>query len=155
MMYYGDDPEQAIQKILADKRHAASLMKPLRETLTKYAGKVYNKRFLDALRTAADYKRIYDERRADMVFIYCYSPDGYSYTQRTICRISLTDKRIDAAASAKSAVEYYTKHLQEAAKIEEYAPQAATIKKQLAELEHLQNKIRSTVPWEVRDIYHI
>lgn len=115
MRRYGESPEKAVQSTIEEYRRAAEFIKPLRDTLDKYAGKVYNKRFLEALRTAAGYDRIYDDRRADMIFIYYYSPDHYD--QRTICRIALQDRRIDCNQSKASAADYYAKHLESAAKL--------------------------------------
>lgn len=153
MRFYGRSPEQAVQETVKDYRQAAGFIKPLRDTLDKFGGKVYNKRFLDALRAAAGYDRIYDDRRAEMVYIYIYTANNYD--PHTICRITLDDKRIDAAESKKSAVGYYTKHLQDAAKIEEYAPQVDTYKQRIAELEKMIGNIKSALPFELRDIYGI
>lgn len=153
MRRYGESPEQAVQSTVEEHRRAAGFIKPLRDTLDKYAGKVYNKRFLEALRAAAGYDRIYDDRRADMIFIYFYSPDHYDL--RTICRISLANRRIQAAESKQSAADYYTKHLQAAAKLEEITPQIDTLKAQIAELEHLKSSIIGGIPYELRDIYGI
>lgn len=153
MRRYGESPEKAVQSTITEYRHAATFLKPLRDTLEKFGGKVYNKRFLEALRAAAGYDRIYDDKRADMVFIYYYAPDNYD--QVTICRIALDDKRIATTESKQSAVSYYTKHLQGAAKLEEYAPQVETIKKQLDDLDRLKRQILGAMPYEIRDIYGI
>lgn len=153
MRRYGESPEKAVKSTIEEYRRAAGFIKPLRDTLDKYAGKVYNKRFIEALRAAAGYDRIYDDRRTDMIFIYYYSPDHYD--QRTICRISLADRRIQAAESKQSAANYYTKHLQAAAKLEEIAPQIDTLKAQIAELERLKSSIIGGIPYEIRDIYGI
>lgn len=153
MRRYGESPERAVQSTVEEYRRAAGFIKPLRDTLSKYAGKVYNKRFLEALRAAAGYDRIYDDRRTDMIFIYFYSPEHYD--QRTICRIALADRRIQAAESKQSAADYYTKHLQAAAKLEEIAPQIDTLKAQIAELERLKSSIIGGIPYELRDIYGI
>lgn len=153
MRRYGESHEKAVQSTIEEYRRAARFIKPLRDTLDKYAGKVYNKRFLEALRTAAGYDRIYDDKRAEMVFIYYYAPDNYD--QITICRIALDDRRIATTESKQSAVSYYTKHLQDAAKLEEYAPQVETIKKQLDDLDRLKRQILGAMPYEIRDIYGI
>ena len=42
MRFYGRSPEQAVQETIRDYRQAAGYIKPLRDTLDKYAGKVYN-----------------------------------------------------------------------------------------------------------------
>lgn len=153
MKHYGETPEQAVQATIDKYRHAATFLKPLRDTLEKFGGKVYNKRFLDALRTAAGYDRIYDDKRAEMVFIYYYEPQHYD--QITICRIALDDKRINAVESKQSAVSYYTKHLQDAAALEEYAPQVDTIRQRLDDLDRLKRQIMGAIPYEIRDIYGI
>lgn len=153
MRRYGESHEKAVQSTIEEYRRAAGFIKPLRDTLDKYAGKVYNKRFLEALRTAAGYDRIYDDRRADMIFIYYYSPDHYD--QRTICRIALQDRRIDCNQSKASAADYYAKHLESAAKLEEIAPQIDTIRARLEELEHMRKTIIGGIPYDLRDIYGI
>ena len=153
MRKYGESPEKAIQSTIEEYRRAAGFIKPLRDTLDKYAGKVYNKRFLEALRTAAGYDRIYDDRRADMIFIYFYSPDHYD--QRTICRIALQDRRIDCNQSKASAADYYAKHLEDAAKLEEIAPQIDTIRARLEELDRMKKTIIGGIPYDLRDIYGI
>lgn len=88
-----------------------------------------------------------------MIFIYYYSPDHYD--QRTICRIALNDRRIQAAESKQSATEYYTKHLKAATEIEEYAPQIDAIRERLEELKRLESTIIKGIPYELRDIYGI
>ena len=153
MRHYGETPEQAVQNTIAEYRRAAAFLKPLRDTLDKFGGKVYNKRFIDALRAAAGYNRIYDDKRADMVFIYYYAPNNYD--QITICRIALADRRINAAESKQSAISYYTKHLQDAAALEEYAPQVDTIRQRLDDLDRLKRQIMGARPYEIRDIYGI
>lgn len=153
MRRYGESHEKAVQSTIEEYRRAAGFIKPLRDTLDKYAGKVYNKRFLEALRTAAGYDRIYDDRRADMIFIYYYSPDHYD--QRTICRIALQDRRIDCNQSKASTADYYAKHLESAAKLEEFAPQIDTIRARLEELEHMEKTIIGGIPYDLRDIYGI
>jgi hypothetical protein len=153
MRRYGESHEKAVQSTIEEYRRAAGFIKPLRDTLDKYAGKVYNKRFLEALRTAAGYDRIYDDRRADMIFIYYYSPDHYD--QRTICRIALQGRRIDGKQSKASAADYYAKHLESAAKLEEIAPQIDTIRARLEELDRMKKTIVGGIPYELRDIYGI
>lgn len=151
--YYDESRSEAVKRTVDTYRHAATFLKPLRDTINKYSGKVYNKRFVDALREAASYERIYAERRTEMVFIYYYEPQRYE--PLTLCRIALKDKRIDAAESAASAVEYYTKRLKDAAEIEEYAPQVDTIQQQLDDLDRLKAKIIKSLPYEICDIYGI
>lgn len=153
MKHYGETPEQAVQATIDKYRHAATFLKPLRDTLDKFGGKVYNKRFIDALRTAAGYDRIYDDKRAEMIFIYYYEPQHYD--QITICRIALDDKRINAAESKQSAISYYAKHLESAAKLEEITPQIDIIRARLEELDRMKKTIIGGIPYEIRDIYDI
>jgi len=154
MRYYDESPEEAIERICKERRIAAGYIAPLRRTLDTFGGKVYNKRFLDALRKAAGYERIYDDRRAELVYIYVYAGSSYS-AQYTLCCIPLTDRRIQSKQAIQSATERYTKLLKEAASIEEIAPQVDTYRKQLDDLDRLRSKIIGSMPYEVRDIYGI
>lgn len=154
MNYYGMSKDEAVTKTIQDYRHAAAFAAPMQKTLEQFDGKVYNKRFLDALRANAGYDRIHEDRRAQLVYIYVYGKG--TYNQHTICCIQLSEnKRINAAESKKSVMNYYTKHLQEAAEIEEIAPQVDIIKSRIAELKGLIRQLECSIPCELRDIYGI
>lgn len=156
MNYYGMSKDEAVTKTIADYRHAAAFAAPMRKTLEQFDGKVYNKRFLEALRANAGYDRIYEDHRPQfqLVYIYIYGKDGYN--QHTICCMQLSEsKRINAAESKKSVMNYYTKHLQGAAKIEECAPKIDILQAQIKELKGLISQIESSIPYELRDIYGI
>jgi hypothetical protein len=150
---FEESADDATRRLIGDYRHAASYRPVIVRTLEKWGGKVYNKRFLDALRTEAGYDRIYADRRESIVHIYIYSAEGY--TQFTIVSIPLQDRRINAAEAIKNAGERYTAHTRKAAEIEQTAPEIPTYKQQLADLDRIRAQIIGRIPYDLRDIYDI
>lgn len=152
--FYDKSESESIKLLCEERREAAAMIAPLRRTLKKFGGKVYNKRFLDALREEAGYKAIYDDRRGDRIFIEACA--AHRYERHCICMIMIPEnRRINAAEAAQDADTRYTKLLKEAAEIEEAAARVDEVKRQLADLDRLKNSILKGVPYEVRDIYNI
>ena len=150
---YEESADDATRRLIGDYRHAASFRPAIVRALEKWDGKVYNKRFLDALRTEAGYNRIYADRRESIVHIYIYSAEGY--TQFTVVSIPLQDRRINAADAIKNAGERYTDRMKKAAEIEQTAPEIPGYIQQLKDLDRIRAQIIGRIPYDLRDIYGI
>lgn len=160
MRYFGDDEEckAYIRKEIDMMRRAAATMPLLRKSLTKFDGKVYNKRFVESFDTDADKLIIRAERRSynDSDYVDLYATIDRQYSRYLhICRIVLTNKRISAEQGIQSASDCRAELLQKAAEIEMYLERIDEIKAYLDYLESKRKAIVKDIPYMIADVYRI
>lgn len=159
-MFYGDDSDRKahISSRIELMRSAAAVLPLLRTVLTKFDGKVYNKRFIESFDTDTDKLIISAERRTynDSDYVDLYATINRNYSQKQhICRIELANKRIKADQAFESASKCRTELLQKAANFEMYLEKIDTIKSYLDYLETKQKEIVKDIPYEIADVYGI
>ena len=159
-MFYGDDEAKKahISKKIALMRSAAAVLPLLRTQLTKFDGKVYNKRFIESFETDTDKLIISAERRTfddrDFVDIYAIIDRQYSQKQH-VCRICLENKRIPAQHAITSASAFRTDLLQKAMELETYLEKIDEIRQYLDYLETKRKQIVKDIPYEIASVYNI
>lgn len=160
MRFFGDDEERKayIEKQIDMMRRAAATMPLLRKSLTKFDGKVYNKRFIESFDTDADKLIIRAEKRSynDSDYVDLYATIDRQYSRYFhICRIVLTNKRISAEQGIQSASECRAQLLKDAANIEMYLERIDEIKAHLDYLEAQRKAIVKDIPYQIKDVYRI
>ena len=159
-MYFGDDEERKayIAKRIDVMRKAAACLPLLRTALTKFDGKVYNKRFIESFDTDTDKLSISAERRSynDSDYVDLYACINRQYSQKEhICRIELKNKRINAKQAIESASKCRAELLQKAAELETYLEKIDEIKRYLDYLETKRKQIVKDIPYTIADVYGI
>ena len=135
-------------------RDAAGLLPAIREVCNKFDGKVYNKRFPEALEKATG-KHIYAEKRYKYIHLSLYHDGAYGYdTLFSLDIDKMQDgKRINASEAIKDAIEKRNQFLKNAADIEKVKENADIIRFQLEQIEKALDGITKDIPYEARDIY--
>lgn len=151
----------AEQKI-DEYRQQANIFATVRPVIESYNGKVYNKRFSEALKQAvSESGYIYSEKGANgRRFWIHYSPKGHGYNYRTICNMAIDDaltngKKINAAAILDSMRDTRAELLKKAAELEEVGRHAEEIKAQIEMLENTISAVLAPLSYEARELYEI
>lgn len=151
---YGETAEQAAERFIKECRECAALFPVLRRVILKFDGKVYNKRFGDALQ--AENNRLHCEKKTgancERIGVYYYTESG---DMRYVmwCPIS-EDKRINAADMIQNAAEKRAEILQEAAHMEEIIPTIETRKQQIDILKRQFSALLDDLTYTERDIFN-
>jgi hypothetical protein len=146
-------------------REIVQLIPVIRSVVSRFDGKVYTKRFVNAVNAEAEKrfgKELYITSDFSVsktrLFIYGHKRGAYS-VQPAMCYLELSDeKRIDAAQVLKSCNEEYSKILQECAAKEAGILEMPQIIARLDELHKLQEALLKKVPnnlYYEYDIKHV
>ena len=135
-----EERQNAAQSEINTLQAAVAVFPAVRNVLQSFDGKVFNKRLQTALQEATS-QSIYCEHRYNIIDIYIIVNIG-SYNRRTLAILNIEDmkdgKRINAEKAIASAAEYRSKHLKEAAHIQEVLP---TIETRYKEIEYIEKLI--------------
>ena len=138
---------------VAARREAAAAFPFIRPVLQQFNGKVYNRRFENALQEALKGNApgyVYTYKGAFISVIYTPSMKG---TERfTLCRMN-AEKRLDGKALDDSLKDCRAALLREAAEIEEQAQQAELFQKRIDEAERLLKSVTDGINETVKSIY--
>ena len=138
---------------VAARREAAAAFPFIRPVLQQFNGKVYNRRFENALKEALKGNApgyVYTYKGGFISVIYAPSVEG---TERfTLCRMN-AEKRLDGKTLDDSLKDCRAALLREAAEIEEQAQQAELFQKRIDEAERLLKSVTDGINETVRDIY--
>ena len=143
-------------------RQAANTFSTLRPVIEQFNGKVYNKRFSEALKQAiGETGYIYAEKGNNGRRLWInYSPKGSGYNYRNICNMDFEDattdgKRINAEAILDNMRETRAELLKKAAELEEVGRHAEEIKAQIEMLENTIKAVLAPLSYEARELYGI
>lgn len=175
-MYYGLTFEQKKDLIMEKamiKRRAAAIIRQVREKATQFDGKVYNKKFDDAVEALTD----------DLSRLNCYNSYGWFYidyiptdtkdnyrNKQSLlaaysCKASeqrgcmtreenkvFDDKRINAAKMGELLNNKREELLKEAYTLETIAEELETVVAQYEQIERIKAHLVESVPYEIREI---
>lgn len=159
---------ETARRYIEAKRDIVKLMQIIRETVRKFAGKVYNKRFDTALQAAITAKYgtgengrpLYFtnvERAVNRQYLYISAYRAHDYSSRTtLCNIILPESgRIDSKQAIASCGKYYAEILQKCAEIEEKLQIVPQIIEQLCSLYRVREALKKSVPREIYDWFRL
>lgn len=149
-----EEKQKTAATIVQENRDAAALYPEIAKVIIKFDGKVYNKRLQTALQEATG-KRVFSQRRNDLIDIYIYGAAGRQYTLARCRQNGEEDKRLDANKLLSSARESRELYLKRAYEIERAAASINTHIAYIKELEDRLDNYRGALPWEVRDIFNL
>lgn len=139
---------------VASYRNIAALYPTLAKAIKKWDKKCYNKRFAEDIREETAARIFTDKNASGYLFVYLY--DDFNQ-QRTIATLKpeqwINEKRLDAAALLESARSYRERYLKDAYALEQFAPQAETIRSYIEELQARIKSIKGSIPYETREIF--
>ena len=139
-------------------REIVQLIPVIRSVLARFDGKVYNKRFVNAINAEAEKRYgkdlfVTSDYCIDKTRLYIYGHKRGQYSvQPIMCFLELSDeKRIDSAQALKSCNDKYSEILQECAEKEAGIQEMPQIIARLDELHKLQEAIIKKIP---RNLYY-
>ena len=153
-----EDTAKKIESSCKLYREIVQLIPVIRSVLARFDGKVYNKRFVNAI-NAESQKRygkdyfVTDTFSVDKTRVYIYGHKRMSYNNSPcLCYIDLSDeKRISADKALKICAEKYSEILQECTEKEAGIQEMPQIIARLDELHKLQEAIIKKIP---RNLYY-
>lgn len=158
MMRYGytrEEQDKAAQQIIAGYRETAALFPILRKTAEAWDGKVFNKRFTEALCTATG-KHVYTYISGEYIHFYLYEGCNRQYTLMSIKRPEMTDgKRLVAKILIANARNHREEYLRKAAELEATAEKVDELKAQIESVKNLLRRLGDSIPYEAREIWGI
>ncbi|MBO6298758.1 MAG: hypothetical protein J6N53_07915 [Lachnospiraceae bacterium] len=158
MMRYGytrQEQDKAAAEIITGYREAAALFPILRQTAEAWDGKVYNKRFTEAL-NAATGQRIFSQVYGETIHFYLYGKHNHQHTIMSIKKSALMDgKRLDAKTLIDDARSRREEFLRRAADIENAGQKVDTVKEQIETLKNMLRVLGDSLPYEAREIWGV
>ena len=160
-MFYGTD-SQRIEKIknhIEELRDLAALYPAVKKVIDAFNGKVYNKRFSEALKKELCEKaNIYSDKRYNNVEICACTRNPHS-NFHTLVYVKLDDlidgKRISADLFNESLRVHRETLLKEALALESTLPKVNEIVSQLKQLTDTYRSIYGAIPYDIRDTWNI
>lgn len=155
-MIYGSTElrEKEAQKKIDIYRELATFYPAIVPIIKKFDGKVYNKRFSEALRAAG----AYSEKRNNNIYIYG-NVQNCGIWSRILARVSLDDcvdgKRINADLLIKDAADTRAGFLRRAYEIETALDKMDIVAAQIKQLDKQLKAILAPIPYEIQDIYGV
>jgi hypothetical protein len=175
-MFYGSAEEKKdhIMEKVANMRTAAAQVNRVKEVVRQFDGKVYNKKFDDAIAalTDDDYRfysynqygwfyiqfcprhTSYNATLSIMTAYSCKADDYIKMQTREECKV-FDGKRINAAAMIERLNTERAALLKEAFELETAARDIEKTLEQISALKHAVNGIIDALPWPIRDTYGI
>lgn len=163
MFFYQSDEERdrAVALHVRRLRDAAALFPRLRPVLERFDGKVYNKRFDDAVRAAfselPDGCRVWCSRGYNGWINVAFHARGILSGRDVylLCFRVADDKRLHAAELIAGARKSREELLRQAAEIERQAAGIELTLQRIRETEALLSRLKSGVNYALRDVYGI
>jgi len=161
-MFYGTNEERIkhIESKIKDLRAIATIYPDVKAVINDFDGKVYNKRFIDALEIKLkDKAHVYAKKEASHIRIEARILDNIKYDFHTIINVLIEDltdgKRINAAKFIEALTSRREKFLKEAADLESSLTTIDGLKNQLESLINTYRNIYDSIPYEIRDTWNL
>ena len=159
-MFYGspEEQEQAALKVIEKHRTAAGLCVKCKPVIEQFDGKMYNIRLERAFHEREELTRVYSELCGKNIDIYCCI--GHSYERIQLANLPQAEaftgnKRINSAAIIGALNNCREEHLKRAYEAENALKQIDNTLRRMEELKQQVNKLRDSIPYEIRDIYDL
>jgi len=154
-MYDKERKDSAVMAKVKAYREAAACYPVVSKIVWQFDGKCFNCKLQNAIQAAG--ARVYIEKRYKWLEFTLYlknNPGGLMIAQIPLDAMP-DGKRIPAALILESLRSYRETHLKQAAELEATISQVEFLEMQLEHFKAQLEKIRDSIPYEARSIYHL